>query len=78
MNINEAKKHKITRKRIVRHYDLKMLKDEKKGDKLDEKTEYSDYELYQLLDESGYKPNERNLLILKEGLETGKYYILNK
>ena len=56
-----------------------MLKDEKKyGDKLDEKTEYSDYELYQFLDESGYKPNERNLSILKEGLETGKYYILNK
>lgn len=35
----------------------------------------SDYELYQILDESGYKPTEKNLAILKEGLETGKYVI---
>ena len=41
-------------------------------------TKYSDYELYQILDESGYKPTERNLSILKEGLETGKYEIIDE
>ena len=40
--------------------------------------EYSDYELYQLLDESGYKPTEKNLYILKEGLESGKYEIIDE
>lgn len=39
---------------------------------------YSDYELYQILDESGYKPTEKNLSILKEGLETGKYEIIDE
>jgi hypothetical protein len=38
----------------------------------------SDYELYQILDESGYKPNERNLYLLKEGLESGKYEIVEE
>ena len=40
--------------------------------------EYSDYELYQLLDESGYKPTEKNLYLLKEGLESGRYEILTE
>ena len=38
----------------------------------------SDYELYQLLDESGYKPTEKNLYLLKEGLESGKYEIVEE
>ena len=40
--------------------------------------EYSDYELYQILDESGFKPTASNLDLLKEGLETGKYEIVNE
>ena len=40
--------------------------------------EYSDYELYQILKESGYKTTEKNLGILKEGLESGKYEILDE
>ncbi len=39
---------------------------------------YSDYELYQILEESGYKTTEKNLDILKEGLESGKYEILDE
>lgn len=36
---------------------------------------YSDYELYKLLESSGYKTTNKNLSILKEGLESGKYII---
>lgn len=39
------------------------------------KESYSDYELYQILEENGYTTTEANLSILKEGLETGKYTI---
>ena len=53
--------------------------DNNHGDKpINASVEYSDYELYQMLDESGYKPTERNLSILKEGLESGKYEILDE
>lgn len=45
---------------------------------ISENVEYSDYELYQLLDESGYKPTEKNLYLLKEGLESGKYEIIDE
>jgi len=33
--------------------------------------EYSDYELYQLLEENNYETSRENLLIFKEGLENG-------
>jgi hypothetical protein len=39
------------------------------------KEAFSDYELYQILEESGYKTTEKNLSILKEGLDSGKYCI---
>lgn len=38
----------------------------------------NDLELMYLLDENGYKPTIKNLKILKEGLETGKYEILDE
>ena len=50
----------------------------KLSESINASVEYSDYELYQMLDESGYKPTERNLSILKEGLESGKYEILDE
>jgi len=36
-----------------------------------ENSDYSDYELYQLLEENGYETTKDNLQILKEGLESG-------
>ena len=36
---------------------------------------FSDYELYQILENSGYETSEENLSILKEGLTSGEYYI---
>lgn len=36
-----------------------------------------DYELYKLLDENGFEPTEENLEILKEGLSTGEFDILD-
>mgnify|MGYP003318581827 CR=1 FL=1 len=39
--------------------------------------EYSDYDLYVMLDENGYEPSNKNLDDLKEGLETDKYLILS-
>lgn len=38
----------------------------------------NDLELMYLLDENGYKPTIKNLKVLKEGLETGKYEILDE
>lgn len=38
--------------------------------------EYSDYELYKLLDGNGFEPSEENLAALKEGLENGYFNIL--
>ena len=38
----------------------------------------NDLELMYLLDENGYEPTIKNLKILKEGLETGKYEILDE
>ena len=53
--------------------------DNNHGDKpINASVEYSDYELYQMLDESGYKPSESNLSILKEGLESGKYFLVEE
>lgn len=37
--------------------------------------EFSDYELYRILESNGYITTETNLEILKEGLESGKYLI---
>jgi len=36
---------------------------------------FSDYELYQILEGCKYKTTEKNLKLLKEGLESGKYLI---
>lgn len=36
---------------------------------------FSDYDLYRALDENGYKPTNRNLDILKEGMDSGKYIV---
>ena len=65
------------------HKSSTALPDKKKEDSygkvaVNAGVEYSDYELYQLLDESGYKPTEKNLYLLKEGLESGKYEILTE
>ncbi len=38
--------------------------------------EYSDYELYVLLDENGFDPSEDNLKTLKEGIGSGYFSIL--
>lgn len=38
----------------------------------------TDLELMQLLEDEGYEPSLENLLILKEGLETGEIEILNE
>ena len=40
-----------------------------------ESVDYSDYDLYKLLESNGYKTTEANLEILKEGLESGRYYL---
>jgi len=46
---------------------------------MENKTEYlSDYELYQVLEANNYKTTEKNLSILKEGLESGKYELQPK
>jgi len=37
--------------------------------------EYSDYDLYQILEANSYKTTAKNLAILKEGLESGRYSI---
>jgi len=34
---------------------------------------YSDYKLYQILEENGFTTTEKNLELLKEGLKSGKY-----
>lgn len=65
------------------HKSSTALPDKKKEDSygkvaVNAGVEYSDYELYQLLDESGYKPTEKNLYLLKEGLESGKYEIIDE
>lgn len=39
---------------------------------------FSDYELYQILEENGYTTTEKNLSILKEGLDSGKYILTEK
>lgn len=38
--------------------------------------EYSDYDLYKLLDGNGFEPSEDNLAALKEGLGSGYFRIL--
>jgi hypothetical protein len=38
--------------------------------------EYSDYDLYKLLDGNGFEPSEDNLAALKEGLGSGYFSIL--
>lgn len=48
----------------------------KSGDK-PLKEGYSDYELYQILEENDYEPDEENLQILKEGLESGDIELLD-
>jgi chemotaxis protein histidine kinase CheA len=45
------------------------------GYKFTHESYYSDYELYQFLENSGYKTTVSNLEVLKEGLESGKYVI---
>lgn len=39
------------------------------------KESVSDYELYQILESNGYATSNSNLEILKEGLESGRYYL---
>jgi len=39
---------------------------------------YSDYELYQILESNNFKTTENNLRILKEGLDTDKYEIIDE
>lgn len=64
--------------------DSDSIRDARKADKLLDKAEniknhlkesYSDLELMNILDESGYTADIENLKILKEGLETGKFII---
>jgi len=40
-----------------------------------EGTDFSDYELYQILEQNGYKTHKKNLQLLKEGVTNGRYAI---
>ena len=65
-NKNAARSNARTVLKYGADADIRKLKEEA----------ISDYELYQILEASGYKTTEKNLAILKEGLETGKYNII--
>ena len=45
---------------------------------MDKQIYFSDAELLQLLEENNYKPSFKNLMILKEGLESGKIMLEDK
>jgi len=55
--------------------EYKIVKRENINEDILSESEFSDYELYQILEQNGYKTHNENLRILKEGLSRGKYDI---
>ena len=71
--------HKSAGHEIVKHAGLDLSDKKTENIAFAESTiGYSDYELYQILEENDYKTSRENLQILKEGLDSGKYTIIEQ